>query len=430
MFDWKDKIVFKGDKVLWYVVIALMIASVMVVYSSTGRLAYRVKDGNTSFYLMKQVFLMTMCFGVILGIQSMHYKYFLTFSKVVLGMSFIFLLWAKFAGTNLNDADRWITIPLIGFTFQPSELAKLGIIMYTARIIAFYQNDRNCDDDALKNVLLFTGPLILLIFLDNFSTSLLIGLICMTMLFVGRLRLKLMAMAVGGLIGLVGLILVLAFTVPQFEKIGRVATIKARVTAFFQGDKGDEDYSYQSVQAKIAVAKGGLVGMGPGNSEQRNFLPHPYSDFIFAIIIEEYGLIGGGVVMLLYLIVLYRIGVIVRRCTRTFPALLVTGLGLCIVYQAFVNMGVCVGLFPVTGQPLPLVSMGGTSLLFTSAAFGMILSVSNTFQEGGEVMEDGSGAGGEGTEVKNEEEGKGEREEDGLGREVLEELQEEGKKGF
>lgn len=132
------------------------------------------------------------------------------------------------------------------------------------------------------------------------------------------------------------------------------------------------------------------MGVGPGNSEQRNFLPHPYSDFIFAIIIEEYGLLGGGLTLLLYLIILYRIGVIVKRCTRTFPALLVTGLGLSIVFQAFVNMGVCVGLFPVTGQPLPLVSMGGTSLLFTSAAFGMILSVSHTFQEDGEVVEEES----------------------------------------
>ncbi len=390
MFKGRLKLDFKGDKVLWYIIIILMLASIMVVYSSTGQLAYREKGGNTSFYLIKQLILMLGCIGVIIGLQSVHYKYFLTFSKVVLGMSFIFLLWAKFAGTNLNDADRWIPLPL-GLSFQPSELAKLGIIMYTARIIAFYQTDKGCSDEALKNVLLFTGPLIFLIFLDNFSTSFLLGLICMTMLFVGRLRLKLILISFASLIALVGVILVLAFTVPQFEKIGRVATIKGRVTNFFSGAKKERgDSSYQSDQAKIAVAKGGLMGVGPGNSEQRNFLPHPYSDFIFAIIIEEYGLLGGGLTVLLYLIILYRIGVIVKRCTRTFPALLVTGLGLSIVFQAFVNMGVCVGLFPVTGQPLPLVSMGGTSLLFTSAAFGMILSVSHTFQEDGEVVEEES----------------------------------------
>ncbi|WP_251621094.1 FtsW/RodA/SpoVE family cell cycle protein [Odoribacter lunatus] len=385
MFNWQNKISFKGDKVLWYVIIGLMIASVMVVYSSTGRLAYSVKHGNTSFYLIKQLILMVVCFVLILGLQSVHYRYLFRFSKIILGMSFIFLLWAKFAGTNLNDADRWITIPGIGFTFQPSELAKIGVILYVARIITYYQTERGCSDEALKSVLLYVGPVIFLIFLDNFSTSFLLGLICMTMLFVGRLRLRLMFMSIGALLGTVGLILLLAFTVPQFEKIGRVATIKARIMAFFKGGQ-KEGYDYQAEQAKIAVAKGGFLGVGPGNSEQRNFLPHPYSDFIFAIIIEEYGLVGGGAIMLFYLIVLFRVGVIVRKCTRTFPALLVTGLGLSIVFQAFVNMGVCVGVFPVTGQPLPLVSMGGTSLLFTSAALGMILSVSHTFMDEEKVL--------------------------------------------
>lgn len=426
MINWREKLTFKGDTMLWYVIIALMIASVMLVYSSTGRLAYRVQGGNTSFYLLKQLMLMVGCFGVIFCIQSLHYKYFLSFAKLILFLSFLALLWAKFAGTNLNDASRWVRIPLIGFTFQPSELAKLGIIMYTARIISFYQTDRGCEDAALKNVIFFVGPLILLIFMDNFSTSLLVGLICMTMLFIGRLRLKLIFMSLGVIVGGVAILLALAFAIPQFDKIGRVATIKGRVVEFFAG--GDNaDYSFQSDQAKIAVAKGGLLGVGPGNSVQRNFLPHSYSDFIFAFIIEEYGLIGGGVIMLLYLIILYRTGVIVRRCTRTFPALLVTGLGLCIVYQAFVNMGVSVGLFPVTGQPLPLVSLGGTSLLFTSAAFGMILSVSNTFTEDGE-LEDTENEGYSGEEnyedekrVENEDVPYNE-EEDNAGREALEKL--------
>lgn len=219
--------------------------------------------------------------------------------------------------------------------------------------------------------------------MDNFSTSLLLGLVCLIMLFVGRIRLKRMAVILGGLFVMVSLVVALAFT-PKLGEVWRFPTIKSRVTAFFSG--GEE--SFQAQQSKIAVARGGMLGVGPGNSVQRNFLPHPYSDFIFAIIIEEYGLVGGGVILLLFLIILYRIGVIVRRCTRTFPALLVTGLGLMIVLQAFVNMGVCVGLFPVTGQPLPLVSMGGTSLLFTSAAFGMILSVSHTFPEHGEMIEE------------------------------------------
>ncbi|WP_294141422.1 putative peptidoglycan glycosyltransferase FtsW [uncultured Sanguibacteroides sp.] len=386
-FNLRKKLSFKGDKILWYVIIGLMLASVMVVYSSTGSLAYRVRSGNTSYFLIKQVILMSGCLVVILTLQSIHYKYFLSFAKIVLGMSFIFLLWAKFAGTTLNDAGRWVTIPGIGFTFQPSEMAKLGVIMYCARVIAFYQNERCCDDEALKKILFVAGPVIFLIFLDNFSTSLLMGLVCLAMLFVGRLRLKLIAISVGTLVAAILVLLVLAFTVPKVAEIGRIATVKSRIVNFFNPESVKSDDSYQSDQAKIAVAKGGLVGLGPGNSVQRNFLPHPYSDFIFAIIIEEYGLLGAGVVMLLYLIILYRIGVIVRRCTRTFPAILVTGLGLSIVFQALVNMGVCVGLMPVTGQPLPLMSMGGTSLIFTSAAFGMILSVSHTFSEEGEREE-------------------------------------------
>lgn len=377
--DLRNKEWIKGDKILWYVIIGLMIASIMVVYSSTGRLA----KGNPVFFLAKQVGIISVCLLLIYWLQSVPYKYFLLFAKVFVLGAFVLLIVAKFSSMTVNDTDRWIRIPFIGLTFQPSELAKLAAIMYTARVLSFYQDDDECRDEALKNILIFVGPLIFLIFMDNFSTSLLLGLVCLIMLFVGRVRLRRMAVILGGLFVMVSLVVALAFT-PKLGDVWRFPTIKSRVTAFFSG--GEE--SFQAQQSKIAVARGGMLGVGPGNSVQRNFLPHPYSDFIFAIIIEEYGLVGGGVILLLFLIILYRIGVIVRRCTRTFPALLVTGLGLMIVLQAFVNMGVCVGLFPVTGQPLPLVSMGGTSLLFTSAAFGMILSVSHTFPEHGETIEE------------------------------------------
>lgn len=325
---------------------------------------------------------------VILTLQSFHYKYFLSFAKIVLGMSFIFLLWAKFAGTTLNDAGRWVTIPGIGFTFQPSEMAKLGIIMYCARSVAFEQTDEGCNNNVLMRML-FVVPVLFMIFMENFSTSVLLGAVCLVMLFVGRLYWRTYAKLIGGIFLLGALMIAVVFIVPEkyLKSAGRLLTVKSRIEHFVNPSETDSDDSYQSDQAKIAVAKGGLVGLGPGNSVQRNFLPHPYSDFIFAIIVEEYGLGGAGVVMLLYLIILYRVGVIVRRCTRMFPAILVAGLGLCIVFQALINMGVCVGLFPVTGQPLPLVSMGGTSLLFTSAAFGMILSVSHTFSEEGEREE-------------------------------------------
>ena len=385
MWAWKDKIQLKGDKTLWYVIIGLAIASLLVVYSSTGSLAYRENGGNTSAYLIKQTFLLFLCFVVLICLQSVHYKYFLGFASTLLVISFVCLLWAKFSGTTLNDTARWVKIPFVGFTFQPSELAKLGVIMYTARSIAFEQTDAGCNNRVLLRML-FVLPVLVLIFLENFSTSVLLGGVCFVMLFVGRLPWRTLLKLGGGVIVGIGLLVAVIYTVPEktLDKIGRLLEIKHRIENFVNPGEADSDDTYQSDQAKIAVAKGGLVGAGPGNSVQRNFLPHPYSDFIFAIIIEEYGLIGAGCVLLLYLIILFRVGVIVRRCTRTFPAILVTGLGLCIVFQALINMGVCVGLFPVTGQPLPLVSMGGTSLVFTSAMFGMILSVSHTFSEEGE----------------------------------------------
>ena len=311
MLNLKNKVVFKGDRTLWYVVIGLMLASLIVVYSSTGSLAFRVRGGNTSYYLIKQLFLMFGCMVVILTLQSFHYKYFLSFAKIVLGMSFIFLLWAKFAGTTLNDAGRWVTIPGIGFTFQPSEMAKLGIIMYCARAIAFEQTEECCSDNVLWRMTLVV-PVLFLIFMENFSTSALLGGVCLVMLFVGRLYWKTYVKLIGVIVGLVILMLAVVFIVPEkhLKSAGRLLTVKSRIEHFVNPSETDSDDSYQSDQAKIAVAKGGLMGLGPGNSVQRNFLPHPYSDFIFAIIVEEYGLVGAGIVMLLYLIILYRVGVI------------------------------------------------------------------------------------------------------------------------
>lgn len=374
----------KGDRILGAVVIALMLISLLVVYSSTGSLAFRVRGGDTSFYLIKQLFLLVGCYGVILLTQSCHYKYLLSFASFILLASFGFLILAKVMGATLNDTDRWIKI--FGISFQPSEFAKLAVVIFCARAIAFEQTEKGCDDNVLLRML-WVLPILFLIFMENFSTSALLGGVCLFMLFVGRLSMKTFGKIIGSGVVLIGLFVAILFIMPdkQLAKVGRLLTVKNRLEAFFIPSKANKDDSYQSDQAKIAVARGGLFKIAPGTSVQRNFLPHPYSDFIFAIIVEEYGLGGAGVVMLLYLIILYRVGVIVRRCTRMFPAMLVTGLGLCIVLQALINMGVCVGLFPVTGQPLPLVSMGGTSLLFTSAAFGMILSVSHTFSEEGEV---------------------------------------------
>lgn len=395
MFKWKEKITFKGDKVLWYVIIMLMIVSVMVVYSSTGRLAYNERGGNTMFYLLKQLFLIGGCFAVMFVVQSIHYRYFSRYAGWLLLIAGGLLLYAAVGGTNINGAGRWIRIPVIGLTFQPSELAKIAILMYVARILTFGQTDRFCEDTVLEQFWR-PGLVILLIFHDNISTALLICLVCFLLLVIARVRWKLLGkiVLIVFCVGGIGIGTLVSISQETLEKktegvpfLKRLPTARNRIVSFFSGKEGNDDYMYQSVQAKIAVAKGGLMGCGPGNSSQRNFLPHPYSDFIYAIVIEEYGWIGGGFIMLLYLIILFRVGVIVRRCTRIYPALLVTGLGLVIVLQAMVHMGVCVGLFPVTGQTLPLVSMGGTSLLFTSASFGIILSISHTFSEEGEREE-------------------------------------------
>lgn len=398
MLNWKDKIAFKGDRILWYIVIMLMIASVMVVYSSTGRLAFNEKEGNTLFYLIKQLFLIGGCFAVMFVMQSIHYRYFYRYAGILLVVSVVLLGYAAFGGTNINGAGRWIRLPLVGLTFQPSELAKIAIMMFTARLLADMQNARGCDDLVLQKFILYVGPVILLIFLDNFSTSALIGVVCFILFMIGRMRWKLLGATFGTAIAAIVLVMVIGFYVPQAKEWGRVGTMVNRIADFAKGSEDGDGYSYQSVQARIAVAQGGIMGKGPGNSTQRNFLPHPYSDFIYAIVIEEYGLGGGAFIMLLYAIILFRVGVIARKSMRDeyvnirgvpdiFPALLVAGLGLTIVLQAMINMGVCVGLLPVTGQTLPLVSMGGTSLLFTSAAFGMILSIAHTFSPEGQEEE-------------------------------------------
>lgn len=399
MTKWKEKIAFKGDKILWYIIIMLMIASVMVVYSSTGRLAYFEKGGNTLYYLGKQLILIGACFAVMFVVQSVHYRYFYKYAGWLLLISGVLLAYAAFGGTSINGAGRWIPLPFIGLTFQPSELAKIAIMMYTARILADFQTEYCCEDAALQKFLLFVGPVIVVIFLDNFSTSALIGVVCFILFMIARMRWKLLATTFGVAVTTLTLVLVLGFYVPQVKSWGRIGTMVGRITDFAKGGEEGDSYSYQSVQARIAVARGGIMGSGPGNSTQRNFLPHPYSDFIYAIVIEEYGLGGGAFIMLLYVVVLFRVGVIGRKSMKgsqlnargmpdIFPALLVTGLGLTIVLQAMINMGVCVGLLPVTGQTLPLVSMGGTSLLFTSASFGIILSIAHTFSAEGRAEEE------------------------------------------
>jgi cell division protein FtsW len=348
-------------------------------------LAYNVQGGNTSYFFIKQLILLAGCYGIIWIVHIIPFKVYSSSANVVLLSSVGLLVLAKFVGTNLNDASRWITIPGIGFNFQPSELAKLALILHVARTLSRHQSEEACNREAFWQVMIPVGIVCGLIFLDDFSTSALLGAVCFILMFIGRINWKYLASTVGVGLSLVVMLVVLA---PHLPSIGRLQTVHSRVMTFFDSETASNDQNYQVDQAKIAVASGGIFGKGPGNSNQRNFLPHPYSDFIYAIIIEEMGWFGGFGILALYLFLMYRAGMIVKKCDRTFPALLVIGLALSMVFQALTNMAVSVHLIPVTGQPLPLVSMGGTSLIFTSAAFGMILSVSRHLKEQEELNEE------------------------------------------
>jgi len=290
-------------------------------------------------------------------------------------------------GTTINEASRWLTLPGLGFTIQTSDFAKLSLIMYLARLLSRNQNEAKDTRDSFIKMLF---PILLvcsLIMPANLSTSLILFATCIVLMFIGRVGARYLLLLIGAGLLFTSLFIAVAL---YSESEGRLGTWRNRIESFVT--KSGEG-NYQVEQSKIAIATGGLVGKGPGNSSQRNFLPHPYSDFIYAIIIEEYGITGGLVIMFFYLWLLYRAGLIVKRSSRTFPAFLAIGLMLTIVIQAMINMAVVVNLLPVTGQPLPLVSMGGSSLVFTSIALGIIISVSHGVQKTAATVEENEDAG-------------------------------------
>jgi len=373
----------KGDRIIWYVIIALAVFSSLVVYSATGNLAYKHQDGNAGFYLFRHAKFLLVGIGIIIAVHHINYKWFARFATVFLYFSIILLIITAVSGVSLNQASRWLTVPVVGISFQPSEIAKLALMMYIAKVLAQYQNNDLAADEAFKPIMIHVAIVCGLIFKDDFSTAALIGATAWVVMMIGRVSMKYLFGTVVVVFAFVLIVLWLSDYVPFLH---RASTWKARVERFIDDDKLEEvsgsSVDYQSQRSQMAIATGGFGGKGPGNSHQRYFLPHPYSDFVYAIIVEEWGFIGGFFVMLAYLILLFRAGVIVRASSRTFPAFLVIGLATLLVVQAFINMGVAVGVLPVTGQPLPLVSMGGTSTLFTCLAFGAILSVSrNNIQE-------------------------------------------------
>ena len=364
----------KGDKVIWMVVILLSALSILAVYSSSSSLAYRVQAGNTEHYLIRHTLILLTGLGMMILTHRIPYHIFARISLIGMVLVIPLLLMTLVAGTRLNEASRWLMVPVVNISFQTSDLAKLVLILFTARMITKRQEVIKDFRNGFIQILIPVMAVCILILPANFSTAALLFLSCVVMMYVGKVRLKHL-LATGG-IALAALSIFILILL-QTENQGRFGTWKARIENYIEGD---EEGNYQVEQAKIAIATGGILGKAPGNSSQRNFLPHPYSDFIFAIIIEEYGLIGAGVVILLYLILLFRGVKITLKSPTQFGGLVAFGLTFSIVFQAFVNMAVAVNLFPVTGQPLPLISMGGTSILFTSVSLGILLSISRQIE--------------------------------------------------
>lgn len=370
----KFKKYFKGDTAIWLIVMFLSIASMLTVYSATGSLAYKKMGGNTSYYLFRHLTFLLFGIGVIYIVHNISYKIYFSLSQLFMYLAVPLLLWTLFKGVNLNQAARWITLPGTGLSFQTSDFAKFALIMFVARLLSLKQESEQEKKSIIKSMFIWIFITCGLILPANFSTAAMLFFICIVLMFIGRVNVK----YIFGILGIALLGIALFILVARtMSNSGRVSTWIARIENFVDGDS---EGNFQANSAKTAVVNGGFLGRGPGNSIQRNVLPHPYSDFIYAIIIEEYGLLGGLAILSLYIILLYRVGVIVRKSQRTFPALLAVGLVLIVVLQALTNMAVAVNLFPVTGQTLPFVSMGGTSIIFTGVIIGIILSISRTVE--------------------------------------------------
>lgn len=354
----------KGDPIIWMVVIGLSLLSIAAVYSFTYSLAFK-KSQSVEFYLLKHSVLV---FAGLVGMYYFHridYREFAWLSRLGLLISIVLMIAAYFFGPNVNDSKRWLVIPFINQQFQPSDLAKLALVANVAAMLAKQQSKIAVAHwrETILPILIWSGITCGIIALSNFSTAFILLATVMLLMFFGRVPVKfLVALAmVGVLAGGV------AYVVGS-----RGETARGRIEGFL--DRTNIDY--QTTNSFVAIASGGIIGKGPGKSDQKNVLPHPYSDFIYATIIEEYGLTGGLVVLFTYLVLLYRGMLAVSNSKNAFGGLLSAGLSFLLAIQAMLNMAVAVGLVPVTGQPLPLVSMGGTSLIFTGLSFGIILSVS------------------------------------------------------
>ena len=382
----------KGDKVIWAIVVILTLASLLVVYSSTGSLAYKYSK-STESYLFKQFAFIVLGVMLIYFAHRVNYTIYARVAKILFLISIPLMIYTLLFGSRLNSANRWITLPVINMTMQTSDLAKLALFMYLSLQLSRKQDVIKDFKKGFLPIIIPVGIICLLIAPANLSTALLVGATSLLLMFIGRINTKHILITIG--IGLVPIILLVSVAVKYYDKVeqkqkelpaifsgGRIPTWISRIQTFIYTDKNtDSEKLYQTNQAKIAVANGGWIGKGPGNSTQRNFLPHSYSDFIYAIIIEEYGFLGASFMMFIYLLFLYRCIRLYRKCPFAFGAFLALALSFTLVIQAIANMGVAVNAFPNTGVTLPLVSMGGSSFLFTCLSIGIVLSVARNVEQ-------------------------------------------------
>jgi cell division protein FtsW len=386
----------RGDKVIWALVLLLVLISLLVVYSATGSLAYKMYKGNTEVYLFKQIAFIAIGFCIIYFAHRVNYTIYSKVAKIMFLLSIPLLLYTLVFGVRLNEGSRWIRLPILNMTMQTSDLAKLALFMFLARLLSRKQNKIKDFKKGFLPVMLPVAVTCMLIAPANLSTALLLGASCMLLLFIGRVSGKHFLLTVG--VACIPIFFLIMAAVIKHKSggddevtvkkekgsklFGRVDTWISRVENFMYGNKEeDNDNLYQVNQAKIAIANGGVFGRGPGNSMQRNFLPQAYNDFIYAIIIEEYGLFGALFIIFVYLVFLYRSIRLFKKCPYAFGAFLALGLSFTLVLQAMANMAVNVNLFPVTGVTLPLVSMGGSSFLFTCLSIGIILSVARNVEQ-------------------------------------------------
>ncbi len=364
----------KGDRAIWLIVALLSLFSLLIVYSTSGSQVYKYNTSHgTEYFLVRQLLFIATGLLITYTAYKLHYMIYAKLAPILMVIAVPLLVYTAFFGAEVNDASRWIKIPFLDLSFQTSDFARIALILFVARSLAMKQDYIKSFKDAFVPLILPVVGICALIAPSNMSTALLLFATAFTMIFIGRISMKYVFL----LLFLGGLIFAAIYIGGQyFPDHFRTEVWAKRIHEFMYSDG-----QYQIVQSKIAIAEGGLTGLGPGNSNQRNLLPYAYADFIYAIICEEYGFFGGAVILAIYLWLLFRTVGLVTRCSKTFGAMLALGLTLNIVITAFANIAVSVQLVPATGLTLPMISMGGTSFLFTCLSFGIILSVSRHVEQ-------------------------------------------------